>query len=341
MRSRALVVPRSQGEAIRRSLRLAGLLRSDLEIVRTEDEITFPVRDVGDIPAAWGTISERDFPTLEGSGPTDYRELLELSAEERALLPRAFDVVGDIVVIRLPDELTARALAIGEALLAFVPGARVVGVDTGVHGPERTRRLERIAGSGPWTTRHRENGIALDVDLTRAYFSPRLAREHARVAAEVRTGERVYDLCCGIGPFSLTIARDGRAREITAVDANPIAIALLRGSAGRQRFPTPIRAIEGRVEEFVSSAGPADRIILNLPHAGIKYLPSVARTLAPGGRLHYYEVTSRAEYQERGTGVTHLLDTPGSWTIVDRHVVHPYSPTSDLVAFVLERSAGA
>jgi tRNA (guanine37-N1)-methyltransferase len=340
MRARALVVPRTRGEAVRRKLRDAGILRTDLEIVRTGEELTFPLLESGEIPSDWGVIAEREFEPLPGSGPSDFRALVHLSTEEMARLPRSFDVVGDIVVIRIPDELEGRSSEIGAALLSFVPGARLVGADRGVHGPERTRTLDRIAGSGPWTTRHRENGIEIDVDLTRAYFSPRLAREHARVADEVRAGDRVYDLCCGVGPFSLTIARDARAQEVTAVDANPVAIALLRSAYERQRFSTPIRAVDARVEEFAPSAAPADRVILNLPHQGIKYLPSVARTLAPHGRLYYYEVTPRAEWDERGTSVTRILDTPTAWTVVDQHVVHPYSPTSDLAAFVLERDGG-
>jgi tRNA (guanine37-N1)-methyltransferase len=340
MRSRAVVVLRSRGEAIRRSLRDAGLLRSDLEIVRSEHEIAFPVVEGRPVPAEWGTVTELEFAPRQGSVPADYRELLHFPPEEEALLPRAFDVVGDIVLIRIPDELRARAREIGDALLEFVPGARLVGADRGVHGTERTRSLEVLAGTGGWTTRHRENGIELDVDLDRAYFSPRLAREHARVASEVAEGDRVYDLCCGVGPFSLTIARDGRAREVTSVDSNPAAIALLRTASARQRFATPIRPVEARVEDFVRSVPSVERAILNLPHQGIKYLPSVARTVAPGGRLYYYEVTARAEIDSRGTGVTQILDAPQAWSVVDRHVVHPYSPQADLLAFVLERAAG-
>jgi tRNA (guanine37-N1)-methyltransferase len=178
------------------------------------------------------------------------------------------------------------------------------------------------------------------VDLERAYFSPRLAREHARVADSVETGDRVYDLCCGVGPFALTIARDGRASAVVAVDSNPDAVALLRASAARGRFATPISALDLPVETFVPTVGPADRVILNLPHEGIKYLPSVARTVARRGRLYYYEVTPRTELERRGNAVVHALDRPEEWTVEEQHVVHPYSPSSDLVAFVLARAAG-
>jgi len=341
MIGRALVVPRERGEEVRRQLREAGLLRRDLAIRREGGFLAFPLVEGRPVPDGWGDLSEREFAPVPTASAGDYREQVDVAPEERSLLPRSFDVVGDIVLVRVPPELEHRAPEIGRALLEFVPGARLVGNDRGVRGAERVRSLERIAGSGDWATRHRENGLDLDVDLGRAYFSPRLAREHARVAAEVERGDHVYDLCCGVGPFALTIARDGRAVEVTAVDSNPEALALLRSSSARLRFRTPVRAVEAPVELFTASAEPVHRVILNLPREGIKYLPSVARTVARRGRLYYYEVTPRAETERRGEEVTRILDAPQCWTVVDRHVVHPYSPQADLVAYTLERSAGS
>ncbi len=338
MKGRVLLVPRRRGEEIRRTLRRDGLLRTDLEILREGDRLALPLVDDRTVPEGLGEVVEREFASPRPLAPSDYRDFLGGTAEERRRFPRAFDVVGDVVLVRIPKGLDSRAPEIGAALLSFVPGARIVGADRGVHGPQRRRTLERIAGAGGWQTRHRENGIEIEVDLERAYFSPRLAREHALVAAEVRPGDRVYDLCCGVGPFSLAIARDARATEITAVDSNPVALALLRSSARRQTHATPIHAVESPVEGFAGTAKPVERVILNLPHEGIKYLPSVARTVARRGRLYYYEVSARREFQARGETVVNLLEQPTEWTVADRHVVHPYSPTSDLIALVLEHA---
>jgi tRNA (guanine37-N1)-methyltransferase len=338
MKGRALLAPRERGEEVRRALVASHLLRTDLEIGREEGRLAFPIVDGREVPGGLGEVTEREFAPTRDGPPADYRDLLRLPPDLAPLLPRSFDVVGDIVLVRIPDGLADRAPEIGRALLDFVPGARIVGADRGVRGPDRRRDLERIAGSGDWATRHRENGIEIDVDLARAYFSPRLAREHARVAEAVASGDRVYDLCCGVGPFALTIARDGRAAEVTAVDANPDALALLRSSAARLRGAPRIVTLEDRVEGFAPTAPPVERVIVNLPLEGIKYLPSVARTVGPGGRLYYYEVTPRAELEQRGTSVIAVLDRPAEWSVVDRHVVHAYSPNSDLVAFVLERS---
>ncbi len=337
MRSRALAVPRADGERLRRSLRAAGLLRADLRIRVEGERVILPVTGTGDLAPGWGTETEAEFEPVPDAGSADYRDLLAGTPEEKAAMPRSFDVVGEIVLVRIPPELGPRTTEIGEALLAFVPGARLVGVDRGVHGTDRRRTVERIAGSGTWRTRHRENGIDLEVDLERAYFSPRLAREHALVASEVSAGDRVYDLCCGVGPFTAMIARDGRARSVTAVDSNPAAIELLRITLRRLASPGVVDARTEDVSAFCASAEPVQRVILNLPREGIKYLPSVARTVAPGGRLYYYEVTPRTERERRGETIVRSFERPMEWTAGPARVVHPYSPSSDLVVIPLDR----
>lgn len=339
MRSRSVAVPLARGEAVRRELADAGLLRTDLRIRVEGGTIVFPLVPEGKLPVGAGDEGETDFELRPAEGPADYRELVDLPPSEREKLPRSFDIVGDVVLVRVPAELAVHGPAIGEALLSFVPRARIVGADHGVHGSERRRRLERLAGAGGWATVHRENHLELTVDLERAYFSPRLALEHARVAAEVREGERVYDLCCGVGPFSVHIARDGRAREIVAVDANPDAIDLLRATLERYPFGTRVRPVVARVEEFATDRPPFERAILNLPHEGIKYVPSVARLVAPAGRLTFYEIVPRAEFDHRGDVIAGRLEPHGRWSAVGARVVHPYSPDSDLVVFSFARAA--
>jgi tRNA (guanine37-N1)-methyltransferase len=338
MKGRAVRVARTLGEETRRVLRDRGLLRADREVGHDGDQLLFPIWDDGSVPSGIGEVVEAELTPATERTPQDYRDLLGWPAAERATLPRSFDVVGDIVLLRLPPELEARGPEIGSALLRFVPGARLVGEDRGVQGPERRRSVLRLAGTGPWTTRHRENGLSFDVDLEGAYFSPRLAREHALVAADVRPGDRVYDLCCGVGPFAVTIARDGRAAEIVAVDANPRAIACLRATLARAPFGVRVEVVEDRIERFVTVREPVERVVLNLPHEGIKYLPSVGNLVVRAGRLFYYEVAEREARERRPAELVASLGGSSRWSSVEVRTVHPYSPTSDLVAFTFERT---
>lgn len=340
MKRRFLVVPRPSAEASRQALKERGWLASTTPVVRRGDQVLLPLTEEATGPFPGGEIQEQELPS-EATRPRSYRDLFpELSAGDRRALPRSFDVVGDIVLIRLPDRLGDQAAAIGAALLGFVPGARLVGWDHGVQGTTRRRRIEPLAGTGGWRTRHRENGLLLDVDVERAYFSPRLAREHARIASAVRPDEQVLDLCCGIGPFTLTIARDARAREIDAVDINPDAIELLVANARRLRLEARIRPEVGDLAEFLARAPPAGRVIFNLPHEGIKYLTSVGTAVEPGGTLHFYEIMERSRAASRPQELADLLNPAGGWRGEAARTVHPYSPTTDLLAHTLVRAPG-
>jgi tRNA (guanine37-N1)-methyltransferase len=337
MRTWVVIAAPPQAESVRRILRARGLLRQGIRVTRSEQEVLFPVLSPPEPPLEGTCVEEREFPT-EAAVPHSYRELITLGPALQALLPRAFDVIGDVVLVRLPPELAAHADEIGSALLRFVPGARRVGWDRGVRGEARLRTLTPIAGTGSWRTRYRENGLEFVVDPEVAYFSPRLAGEHERISSEVRPTESIWDLCCGVGPFALTIARKSGARRIVAVDSNPAAIALLRENATRLGVTGRIEARTEPLDRFLPSAGTADRVILNLPHEGIKYLPSVSVAVAPGGTVHYYEVTPRADHSMRGTTLVNQLVSPSQWTCTESRRVHPYSPRADLVSYTLRRT---
>ncbi|MCI4341159.1 MAG: methyltransferase domain-containing protein [Thermoplasmata archaeon] len=331
-------VPVGQAEQVRQELRARDLLAPGVRWLHEGGEVVMPLRLVP-TPSPWvGRLVEREFGPAERGNPRSYTEFMTgLSPEIREQLPRAFDVVGDIVLVRIPRELEALSEPIGQALLRFVPGARVVAADLGVHGPERRRSLRRVAGDGGFSTVHRENGIAIEVDLEAAYFSPRLSREHARVAGAVRAGERLLDLCCGVGPFTLLAARQGRAHAIVAVDGNPAAIALLRRNLERLRSTVAVEPILAEASEFLLEPRVFDRAILNLPMDGARFLPALGSHFRPGGAVHYFEVVERADRPGFGERVAAALGE--GWRAGEERTVHAYSPRSDLVGLTISRTA--
>jgi tRNA (guanine37-N1)-methyltransferase len=336
MRSQAVVAPRDRAESVRRRLQALGVLRSGLKVQRDGGAVAFPV-EASLLVAPEGThLEDREFEEMELPPAGGYAERLGLPAELRSLAPRSFDVVGDIVLLRVPDDLHEHATVLGEALLKFVPGARIVAADEGVKGPERVRQLVRLAGEGDFRTVHRENGLSFEVDLAAAYFSPRLAREHARVASAVVAGERVLDLCCGVGPFGLTAARLGTPSSVTLVDANPAAAQLARSNARRLGVEAKVRVVEARIEELLTGEEVAPRVIFNLPHEGIKYVSQVAAAVERRGTLHHFEVMERSSRSTRLPELAASLPQ-GDWSVVESHVVHPYSPSADLMAVTLHR----
>ncbi len=73
--------------------------------MRRTTDLVLPLVDGAEPPSTLGRLEEHDFPVQERPSRTEFRDLLDWPAERKRRLPRSFDIVGDIVLIRLPSEL--------------------------------------------------------------------------------------------------------------------------------------------------------------------------------------------------------------------------------------------
>lgn len=332
--SLALVVPLAQGEAERRRLRKEGLLREDLRIARAEDVLYLPVKE----EVAWGfPVEMREFKAREVR-PATYRDLLELPPDLREQLPRAYDVVGTVVILKLPQALLPHEGSIGQALLRVHPHVRSVAVDEGVVGQERRQRLRVVAGRKSTRTVHREYGLDLALDPAEVHFSPRVATERRRVARQVRPGEVVVDAFSGVGPFALHVARAG-AEEVHAVEANRRALAFLEENVRRNRLENVI-VHSGDVVEVLPGLPTADRLILDFPQGPLPFVPVAVEALRDGGVLHYYEILERDTLENRVEDLRGAVPDDRGLEILHIREVRGYSPTQGHYALDL-RIGGA
>lgn len=332
--SLALVVPKQEGEAVRRTLIEMGALRRDLRIEASGGHILFPVTER--VPLAY---SHRRHEFAEADlQPRSYRELIRIPEALHPFLPTSYDIVGDILILKLPQELKGYEESLGSALLRAHRGVATVALDEGVEGTCRVRSLSVIAGRKSTRTVHREFGLEIAVDPARVYFSPRLAGERRRVALQVRKGEVVVDAFCGAGPFTLHVARAG-AQIVYSIDANPRAVEFLRENLRRNRLENVV-PIEGRVEEAVPRLGPADRVILDFPTDPFHHFKTMMEVLRPGGVLHYYEILERALLQERIDLLRGSLPRGMAVEVLGVREVRGYSPSRAHYAIDLRVSRG-
>jgi tRNA (guanine37-N1)-methyltransferase len=223
----------------------------------------------------------------------------KLSPNALASVPRAIDFIGDIAIVGIPPELTEHKTIIGEAILKVHNQTRTVLAKSGaVEGVYRLRDFEVIAGAAKTATVHREYGCTFYVDVTKAYFSPRLSSEHNRVALQVKSGETIVDFFAGVGPFSIEVAKQHRDVKIYAIDINPDAITLLKKNIVVNRVEQKVVPILGDARQVVKEhlSGVADRVIMNLPETAVEFVDVACDALKnEGGIMHYYEFTKEIE----------------------------------------------
>ncbi|HJW66004.1 MAG TPA: class I SAM-dependent methyltransferase family protein [Candidatus Bathyarchaeia archaeon] len=238
------------------------------------------------------TLKLQVFPEKKKQSKT-VMEILEgqLPPHLMASLPKALDIVGDIVIVEVPLELESHRSLLGVAILEAHKNVRtVLAKASAVGGEYRLRDFEVIAGEHRTHTVHKEFGCTYQVDVAKAYFSPRLSHEHKRVSSLVQAGETVVDLFAGVGPFSVLIAKNREVR-VYAVDLNPDAVELLRTNIRLNRVENRVLPILGDARRVVEEKleGFADRVIMNLPEKAIEFVDVACKALKPeGGVVHFY-----------------------------------------------------
>jgi len=303
-----ILVPKRMVEETLRILRKAQLVDSSLEFSRTQDLVAIPLlHEPSDQEAVMLSRSLRtaDFQQiLFAERKTEFRDLQEtvrgrVPVNLYSSLPRSFDVIGDIVVVDLPEELQSIASTVGHAILELYPQLRLVlRKSSRVSGIFRTRTFQVIAGSGSTETIYREFGCAFRLDVAAVYFNPRLSHERMRVAKQVERSEILVDMFAGVGPYSVLTAKLQPEARVYSVDINPTALKYLNENVFLNGVADRVIPILGDARELAATSlrGAASRVVMNLPSEAQRFLSAAAQVLkAQGGIIHYYTFASRNE----------------------------------------------
>ncbi|MEW6070263.1 MAG: class I SAM-dependent methyltransferase family protein [Candidatus Thermoplasmatota archaeon] len=296
MKALCVKAPKNEAEPVRKKLLQLGMLRQDLKIKRDDFFVYLPISEKVEIGCE---VLELEFESV-AKEVRDYKELLELPEELRYLLPRAFDIVGDICIIKLHHSLLNYKKEIGSALLKTLKNLRVVCIDKGVKEEFRLRDLEIVAGEQRTKTLHTEHGIKLKLDIAKVYFSPRLASEHYRVAKQVKEKEIIIDMFAGVGGFSIMIAKHKKIEKIYAIDLNPHAIEYLKENIELNKVHNILPLCDDAKELIkTKKLEKSDRIIMDLPFGAFEFFDCALVSLKDSGIIHYYEIIESGYISDR------------------------------------------
>jgi len=221
------------------------------------------------------------------------KKILEgiLTEQEAAELYSAFDQIGNIIIVRIPDSLISKKKLIGETLLQNVhPAKSVFYQATPVEGDFRTRNLELLAGEDSTETEYREYGCRFKVDVEKAFFSPRLSTERDRIAQMVQEGETVVNMFGGVGMFSIIAAKSKKC-TVYNIDLNPYAAKLCDENIKmNKKLAGKVISIHGDAKQVIKERlqCTGDRTLMLLPERSDEFLESAIDATKSGGIIHYY-----------------------------------------------------
>ncbi len=199
------------------------------------------------------------------------------------LLPRGYQRLGDVLVLRLPEALAPYSREVAEAYREELGVRNVLALDGGHEGEFRHPRIRSLLPGEGTETLHREAGLLWELDAAEVMFSPGNRHERERMAGLVRSGERVCDLFAGIGYFTLPMARRGSSCRFWAVEKNPVAFGYLVRNLARNGLSGRVRALLGDNRDMELPLASFDRVVMGYLPSSLPFLPRAVGLLDPGG----------------------------------------------------------
>ena len=254
-----------------------------------------------------------------------------LTAQESEQLISAFDQIGEIIIVRIPEPLLSKKKIIGEALLDGVKIAKSVFYQsTAVSGDFRTRDLEILAGRDITETQYTEFGCRFSVDVKNAFFSPRLSTERERISNLVKDGEVVTNMFAGVGMFSIMAAKNKKC-TVYSIDINPTASMLCeKNIAQNKRMQGNVISINGDATKIIADrlVNSSDRTLMLLPERSDEFLESAISATKDGGIIHYYSHIHADKKSDAGRlSEEHYTQvTPVRSEILHSKIVRPVGP---------------
>lgn len=253
-----------------------------------------------------------------------------LTPKESEELISAFDQIGEIIIVRIPDSLLSKKKIIGETLLNDVKIVRSVFYQaSAVEGDFRTRNLEIIAGEDNTETEYREFGCKFIVDVENAFFSPRLSTERDRIANLIQDGEIMTNMFAGVGMFSIIAAKKKKC-TVYSLDINPIASKLCERNIKLNKLAGEVISINGDATQIINEqlVDKSDRTLMLLPERSDEFLESAIKTTKDGGIIHYYSHIHADKKNDAGklSEEHYLKVSPVKSEILSSKIVRPVGP---------------
>jgi len=218
-----------------------------------------------------------------------------LTDEELSVLPRGFQTIGNVAIIKLKPLLLEKKILIAEKYLDLLPSIKSIYLNSGrVKGQFRTpEKIEFLVGEENSIVEHKEHGVIYKFNFTKIMFSMGNLSERKFLATLVKEGEAIVDMFAGIGYFSLPIAKHSKPKKIFSIELNPESFKYLTENIKLNHFEEVIIPINGdskiEVIKLSNSGIKADRVIMGVFPAPKDFIKEALTLAKVEGTIYHYE----------------------------------------------------
>ncbi|XP_073427187.1 tRNA (guanine(37)-N(1))-methyltransferase [Dendrobates tinctorius] len=220
-------------------------------------------------------------------------EILEAVLPKGQDVPTSFSRVGHIAHMNLRDHQLPYKNLIGQVILDKNPGiTSVVNKTNTIDSTYRNFQMEVLAGEENMMTKVKENSVTYEFDFSKVYWNPRLSTEHDRITGILKSGDLVFDVFAGVGPFAIPAAK--KSCIVYANDLNPESYRWLVHNCKLNKVDRKVQAFNTDGREFIrtvvknelskhmkSSPDGKKRlhIVMNLPALALEFLDTFRHLL--------------------------------------------------------------
>lgn len=223
-----------------------------------------------------------------------------------SLVPKRFDIIGDLVVISIPLQLDEYKAEIAENIISRHKNIKnVLNKVAMLNGDYRIGKFDSLLENSTLTI-HREYGYRYKLDVKKVFFNPRLSFERHRVLSLICSSEHVLIPFCGVGPFAVPAAAKGV--KVMAIEKNQAACKWLAENTKLNKVEENVSIIRGDAQQIINLLDSTfDRAIVPTPYGMHDILDKVSVLIKEGGIIHFYTFQKQnrvkdllKEYQNSG-----------------------------------------
>jgi len=184
----------------------------------------------------------------------------------------SFDVLGSVAIFRFPKEYkNSDKKVFAERLLKKNNSIKTVLEKEGrIKGRLRKITTKYLAGEKTKEILYRENNCTFRFNIDTTYFSPRLSNERKEISEMIKKNEEVLVMFAGVGPFSIVIAKNSKAKAIFSNEINREANKYSQLNVERNKVKDKVELLPGDIKKIVSKLGKKKFDVIVMPRPQLK-----------------------------------------------------------------------
>ena len=208
--------------------------------------------------------------------------------------PRAFDVLGNIAIVKFPKKFKlSERKKFAENLLKKQKQIKTVLEKKGkVKGRLRKIQTRHLAGIKTKEVLYKENNCIFRFNIDSTYFSPRLSNERKEITSKIKKNDEVLVMFSGVSPFSIVIAKNSKSKVIS-VEINREANKYAKLNVELNKVKDDVEIVQGGVkkiaQKFAKQKRKFDVIVMPRPQLKDSFLRQAFSLSKKGTKIYYYD----------------------------------------------------